>query len=186
MVRIGLLSIVLLPLAACGSDSDRPNEPDVQATNATVEEVAEQVREAGAGDQFIRPGKWVSELRFEEMAVPGMPAGTTDRLNDMIAGGQSFESCLTEEQARRPSEQFFAGRNNNCRYENFTMDGGRIDATMRCTQDGAQQVMQMEGDYSPDSYNLRMTSRVRGNDGDMRVRMRIDAKRVGDCDPAAE
>lgn len=187
-MRHAFLLIALLPLAACGRDSEPGTEggPDVQATNATVEEVAEQVREASEDEQFIRPGKWVSQVRFDEMSAPGMPAGTADRMNEMLGTGQSFESCLTEEEARRPSERFFAGGDNQCRYENFTMGGGKIDATMRCTQDGSAQTMVMQGSYSPDRYDLRMTSRIEGEQGDVRVRMRIDARRVGECDAAEE
>ena len=186
MIRHALLLIGLVPLAACGSQSERAAEPDVQATNATVEEVAEQVREAGADEQFIRPGKWLSQLRFEEMKVPGIPEGAAERMNEMIGGDKTFESCLTEEEASRPSEQFFAGKDNQCRYENFTRGGGRIDATMRCTQEGSAQVMQMEGSYSPDSYALTMTSTVEGAAAGMRMRMRIDARRVGECEAPAE
>jgi hypothetical protein len=187
MKPVAALLLAALPLAACGSET--ATEPEINASNASVEEVAEQVREASAGEQFIRPGKWLSQVRFEEMNAPGVPAGAAERLNEM-AGGQTFESCLTEEQSRRPNEDFFSGRpGNQCRYEKFTMGDGKIDATMRCSHDGAEQVMQMEGSYSPDSYQLRMTSNlagVPGAPGNMQMRMRIDAKRVGECDAPAD
>lgn len=187
--RAALLAVCLaLPLAACGSGSEPADDADVQATNATVEEVAEQVREASGSEQFIRPGKWVSTLSIEEMTAPGMPAGAAEQMQGMLGQGESFESCLTGDQASRPNEQFFAGANRQCRYENFTMGDGKIEATMRCGGEGAAQVMEMEGSYSPDSYELQMTSVAPAGPGasdDMRMRMRIEARRVGECEPAA-
>jgi len=180
MVGRALLLLALVPLGAC-----RQSEPDVQATNASVEDVANQVRAASESERFIQPGKWLSTVKFEQMSAPGVPEGTADRMNEMLGQNQTFESCLSDEEAKRPSEQFFAGKDNQCRYENFTMGDGKIDATMRCSAGAGEQVMRMEGSYSPDSYSLRMTSAVEGAAGvagTLKMQMRIDAKRVGECD----
>ena len=175
-----LASAVLL--SACES------EPDVDARNASVEEVADQVRQASGSDQFIRPGKWVSTVTFEEMTAPGMPAGAAEQMKSMMGAGQSYESCLTEEQVARPSEDFFAGSNSQCRYDHFTMGAGKIDARMRCGEGGISQVMEMDGTYSPDGYQMRMATSFEGAPepaSGMTMRMRVDAKRVGECDAAA-
>lgn len=183
-MRLSLVPLALLvALTACGQE-----EPEIEATNASVEDVARQVREASADEQFIRPGKWVSQVRFEEMTAPGVPENVAREMNQMLQQSQTFESCLTEEQAKRPREDFFTGSDSQCRYENFTMGDGRIDATMRCSQGDATQVTQMTGSYAPDSYQLQMASTVEGvagaSAGDMSLKMRIDAKRVGECTPA--
>lgn len=181
MRRVVILASILFPLGACES------EPDVEARNASVEEVAEQVRQASGSDQFIRPGKWVSNVTFEEMIAPGMPPGAVEQMRSMMGGGQSDESCLTEEQVARPDEDFFAGSNNQCRYDHFTMGNGRIDAKMRCGEGEIRQVMEMEGTYSPESYQMRMATSFEGAPepaSGMTMRMRIDADRVGECDPA--
>ena len=187
MMRPALWLFAVLPLAACQSESGTESDPDVQATNASVEEVAEQVREASEGEQFIRPGRWVSTVRFEEFSAPGIPEDAAEGMNRALGDAQSFENCLTEEETQRPNERFFAGADNQCRYENFTMGGGKIDATMRCTSaGGAAQVMRMQGSYSPDSYQLSTTSTVDGPGGQMTMRMRIEAKRAGECKPAEQ
>ena len=41
-------------LAACN------NDPEVSAKNASVEEVADKVADAGGTGNFVRPGKWES------------------------------------------------------------------------------------------------------------------------------
>jgi hypothetical protein len=175
--------VPLIFLAACGP------EPDVDARNASVDEVAEEVRKAGNSERFIGPGRWVSTVTFEEMTAPGMPPQAAEQMKQMMGQGQQFESCLTEEEADRPSEEFFAGSSNDqCRYEHFTMGNGKIDAKMRCEQGGVTQVMAMEGSYSPDSYQMRMTTSFEGAPepaSEMRMRMRIDAKRAGECEAAA-
>lgn len=181
--RISLLVAAAALLAGCSQ------EPGVDARNASVEEVAEQVRQAGNGEAFIRPGKWVSTVTFEEMTAPGMPPQVAEQMRQRMGEGRRYESCLTEEQAQRPSEDFFAQNNEQCRYEHFTMKGGNIDAQMRCAQGDFSQVMEMEGSYSPDSYQMRMTTSFDGAPepaGDMRMRMRVDAERVGECDPAEQ
>ena len=178
---IAALLLASLPLAACNS------EPEVSATNASVEEVAKKVRDAGAGTSagFIRAGKWSSRVTVEEVTAPGMPAELAERMKSSIGSGQSHESCLTEEEVKRPTEDFFAGKNNSCRYDHFNMGDGKIDAKMRCAQGGMNQVMEMAGTYSPDSYRMRMSTATEGGGGPaegMSMRMRVDARRVGACD----
>ncbi len=177
-MRRAVLIAAIVALAGCNS------EPEIEATNASVEEVANQVREASGKDQFIRPGRWVSTVTIEDVSAPGMPAQAAQQLKGMMGEGQRFETCLTEEQAQRPREDFFAGANRQCRYDHFTMGDGKIDAQMRCAQGGASQVMKMSGTYSPSSYEIRMTSSLEDAEGPgagMAMRMRVNAERAGEC-----
>lgn len=180
MNRSSLPIAVAALLAACGS------EPDVEVTNASVGEVAREVADASrGGGSMIRPGKWQSTMRVESFDAPGMPDSVKSAMRSMNERSQVYESCLTAEQAQRPSEDFFAGKDNRCRYDHFTMGGGKIDAKMRCSQGGMNQVMELAGNYSPTSYSMRMTSSTEGGEGpaaSVRMQMRVDAKRVGECD----
>ena len=181
MRRAAIFIAALTPLAACDGG------PEVDARNATPEEVAEQVREATDDEQFVRPGKWQSKVTIEELEMPGMPAEVAAGMKKMMAQHQerTSESCLTEEDAKRPNEDFFAGKDNNCRYEHFTMGGGKIDAKMRCSADGgASQVMEMAGTYSPESYQMRMATRTEGaGTPGMTMKLKVDSTRIGACDP---
>ena len=172
---------LILPLAMlAGCDSS----PEVDARNASVEEVAEQVRESGVDGQWVRPGLWSTTVTLAEVDMPGMPAEVRDRMRETMRA-QSHEACLTEAEAKKPSEDFFAGANRNCRYDHFRMDDGKLDARMSCQAEGMTQQMEMSGTYRPDSYTVSMTTRAEGpataGMGAMTMKMNVESKRVGDC-----
>jgi hypothetical protein len=168
-----------LPLTACN------NGPQIRADNASVEDVAEQVADAGGSEVFVRPGKWESRVHIEKFDLPGAPPEAKTAMRGMHDKAMVSESCLTPEEAKRPKEDFFAGKNKNCRYDHFTMGNGKIDAVMKCTGEGLAQTMAMKGTYSPDAYQMRMSMKADagvGPPGGMTMTMRVDAKRVGECD----
>jgi hypothetical protein len=176
MKSAAILIAGALPLAACNKG------PEVKAENATGEQVAKQVADAGGAGSFVRPGRWESKVTIEEMTIPGMSADMSSQMKSFNGRMETDVSCLSEEDARRPKEDFFAGENKNCRYDRFTMAGGKIDAVMKCTGEGAAQTMTMQGSYSPNTYNMRMTMQGGGEDvAGMSMKMRVDAKRVGQC-----
>ncbi len=180
MKRVALIA-GMAALAACNKS------PQVDAKNASVAEVAQKVREAGADGSFVSPGKWQSKVTIEEFEVPGMPPEMAQRMKATMAKFQnrSFETCLTKEEAKRPKEDFFTGRNDRCRYDHFTMGGGKIDAQMRCGgESGGTQVMTMVGTYSPDAYEMRMAMTREGGPpsaAGTTMKMRIEAHRAGEC-----
>lgn len=169
-----------LPLAACSKSAT------VHETNASVDEVANKVREASAGDSFIRAGQWKSTVTIEQFAMPGVPAQAATRVREAMAQNQPREltSCLTPEEAKQPKGNFFTG-NDQCRYDHFTMGGGKIDAAMRCSGGaGGTQLMTMTGTYSSDRYQMQMAMTgedMPGNASGMKMRMRVDARRTGEC-----
>jgi len=79
---------------------------------------------------------------------------------------------------------FFTGADKNCTYEHFNWGGGKIDLKLVCKHEQATTTMAMAGTYTPDNYELTMTStnNAAGAAGDMTMTMKVDAKRVGDCD----
>ncbi len=181
MRRTAMTIVALTALAACNKQGE------VSAKDASVAEVAEKVRKAGAGESFVRPGLWESKITIEQLDVPGMPPEMAGKMKSMMAEKQMNASrhCLTPEDVKRPTEDMFAGQNKQCRYDHFNMGGGKIDAVMRCGDKNASQVMQMSGTYSPDSYQMRMANTVeagaKGAQGAMAMKMRIDARRIGEC-----
>jgi hypothetical protein len=174
-----LLAAAAAVVAGCG------RQPKIDETNASVAEVADKVREAGADRSFVRPGLWQSKVTIEQLDMPGMPPDMAQRMKATMAArqGQAFEACLTADDVAKPKEDFFAGGNNQCRYEHFTMGGGKIDAIMHCGKDQGSQTMKMAGTYSPDSYALQMANTFQSSSDQpaMQMQMRVDARRVGEC-----
>ena len=173
-----LLALPLTMLAACDSS------PEVKLDNAKPSEVAAKIREAVGDSDYVRPGKWTTSITIDEINIPGMPPEFAAKMKQQKVAARDVESCLTPEQAKMPKEGVFAGVDKSCRYDRFTMDDGKIDAAMRCTQNQTVQTMTMTGTYSPDRYDMRMASEVGGTGprSGTTMKMKVEAKRIGDCD----
>ena len=178
---IGLM-LCAAALAACNKG------PDVNVRNASVGEVAEKVEQSGiANETFLRAGEWKVTGTMEEMNVPGMPPQAQEEMKRVMGQvrNTSYEYCVTPEEAKRPREKMFAGKDaDHCRYEHFTVGGGKFDAAMRCEAKNGSQPMTMavNGTYSPDSYQTHVSMNVEGGpQGAMSMKMRSEAHRVGEC-----
>jgi hypothetical protein len=180
MRQAALMIAATLALGACS------REPSIDEKDASPEEIAQKMRESGRDQSFIRAGLWRSKVTIEQFDMPGMPPEMAERMKAMMAQNQEhdFETCLTPEDVKRPKEDFFAGKNNQCRYEHFKMSGGKIDAAMNCAKDGLTHSMRMAGTYSPESYQMQTAMKAssgKGEEGAMSMTMRIEANRVGEC-----
>ena len=176
-------AIALVLLASCN------RSPSITATNATGAEVAGKIAAAGGTESFIRAGKWSTTVTMDAMTIPGMPPEAAARMKSATSAAHSVEACVTPEEARKPTAEMFNGNSDSCRYDHFTMGGGKIDMVMRCTGKGPEQkvaqVMTMTGSYTPDSYQMVMNSRTDPGTGGaqpMTMSMHLAAKRLGDCD----
>jgi hypothetical protein len=179
-MKLLLLALPLIALAACDTG------PKVEADNAKPSEVAEKMRDAVGGETFVRPGKWLSTVTIQDMDMPGMPPEFSAKMREAMVARQ-VETCLTPDQAKRPKGDFFAA-DKSCQYDHFEMRGGKLDAAMRCEHDGMSQATTMTGDYSPDAYQMTMSTKMEGTgpQSGMTMKMQVAAKRIGDCDkPAA-
>jgi predicted small lipoprotein YifL len=177
MKRLALI-LPLVALAACGSD------PEVKADNAKPSEGATKMREAAGKGSFVRPGKWEQTVSLLKMEAPGMPPEARQYMQRAMDKVQVHSVCLSKEQAEKPREDFFTGADKNCTYEHFNWGDGKIDLKLICKHQQATTTMAMAGTYTPDNYVLTMTStnNAAGAAGDMVMTMKVDAKRVGDCD----
>jgi len=180
-------SLVLLActaaLAACNKG------PEVDVKNASVGEVAEKVREAAGDGNLISPGRWETKVSVLDIDMPGMPPQFAARMKESIGKvqGGNLATCLTEADVKKPKGDFFARGAKNCRYDHFTMSGGKIDAAMSCTNPGpggtpTTMAMTVVGSYSSDSYEADMTMNATGGpQGGMKMRSHTESHRVGEC-----
>ena len=177
--RFVILAAAAMPLAACDSG------PSVSAENASAEEVAAKVADAGGTASFVSPGRWESKVTFEEMSMPGMTPEMAAQMKSIQGQVETDVSCLTPEEAAKPKEDFFGG-DGDCTYERFTMAGGKIDAAMTCESGGSTQSTVMKGNYSANAFDVRMTAKGSGEDAGMSMTMSMEARRVGECDGSEE
>ncbi|MDV3455643.1 DUF3617 domain-containing protein [Sphingomonas sp. HF-S4] len=174
-----LLLLAPLALAACNSGSK------VEATNASVEEVANQVAASGAAPQ-LSPGRWEGSATILSMEIPGMPPEAAAQMKSAMGTATPFASCLTPEQAKKPAADFFAGgAQKDCTYEKFTMADGKLDAKMQCKSSGMTIDMTMDGKFASDNFQLAMTSKSAGIPGQPAsahtMNMKMEARRTGEC-----
>ena len=183
-MRVFLAVVAVAALAACN------RSPTVEATNATGAEVAAKLQAAGGAESFVRPGKWATNVTIDSMDAPGLPPEAKTAMRNATANVHAVESCVTPEEARKPTPEMFNGKSDNCKFSHFKMGGGRIDMEMRCAGEGegqhVAQLMKMTGTYSPDAYSMAMTSTTDAGApemGAMTMKMHLESKRLGDCDP---
>ena len=173
------LTAVMLAMLAAACDSG-----EVQMKNASISEVAEEMRGARA-DSFVNPGKWQQTATLISIEAPGMPPEAREMMGKAMGDAQVHEVCLTPEQAKSPREDFFTGADQNCRYEHFNWGDGKIDLKLNCKHPNATQTMVLVGDYKPDSYTMTMTATNEGGGPaeQMVMTMKVDAERTGECTP---
>jgi Protein of unknown function (DUF3617) len=160
--------------------------PTVELHNATANQVATAVKQSGvmSTDTMIEPGLWQSKVTVQEMNIPGLPAQYAEKMKQSMAEhrNQASSHCVTAADVKKPKEDFF-GADKSCKYEHFTMGGGKIDIQMVCKEEASTQTTNMAGTYTPTSYSMDMSSKGSGEDmqGGMSMKMHVDSQRVGEC-----
>src|SRR4029079_9934915 len=122
----------ILTLAACNKG------PEVDLHNASGNQVSTAVQQsiATTGNTMVQPGLWESEVSVLEMNVPAIPPQYADRMKQEPAKhrNNSNRHCIKPEDVKKPKEDFF-GADKSCRYDHFTMGGGKIDIQMTCKEE---------------------------------------------------
>ena len=170
--------MIAATLALAGCDQGKVDEK-----NATPAEVASAVAKADAIK--FTPGRWESTVTVASMEMPGMPPEARSGMQGALGKQSSYATCLTKQAAEKPAADFFAKDAKDCTYDHFTMGGGKIDAAMRCSKDGASRneiAMSMAGTYDPTHYDMAMETRIEaGVAGPMTMKMKVASAHVGAC-----
>ena len=176
-MRLPLLPLValstVLALAGCGSGKT------VTATNESVSDVAKKVSEAGLK---FNPGRWESTMKFVKLEMEGMPPEAKEMMSKILGKDRTFATCLSKEEAEKPDAKFFGQADARCKYDNFAMGGGKIDAKMTCKAEQGAQTMTMQGNYPAESYQMTMSINGAGPQGKaMSMQMEVSSKHNGAC-----
>lgn len=165
-----------LTLAACGGD-------EVSMTNASPAEVAKKVDAAG-GMRF-KPGKWEMTIQTVSVDIPGLEGEMKKQMSDMMLKKvQAHTSCITKKQAESPPAEVIARSQGRCKYENFQMDGGKIDGTLVCPAQGMSGAMKMRvvGTFDDESFAIDNDMEATAQGGPaMKIKAKSSGKRIGDC-----
>lgn len=169
----------VLCLTACNKG------PKVDLHNATGNEVSQAVKQSGvmSSDTMVEPGLWQSKTVIQEMNMPGIPAQYAAQMKQRIAEhrNDTDNHCIKPEDVKKPKEDFF-GADKSCRYDHFTMGGGKIDVAMVCHNEDSTQKMNVTGSYTPTSYAIDTSmSGSGGGENGMSMKMHVDARRIGEC-----
>ncbi|MCE7795918.1 DUF3617 domain-containing protein [Sphingobium sufflavum] len=178
--RVARVGVLAAALAGCDSKT-------VTADNASKAEIAAKVKQSGIVEEnFITPGRWRMVMTITDMTIPGMPPEMAKKLKGNLGQSRNFEHCVTAQEAKKPSEDFFSGdKAAACRYDHFTMGGGKVSMVMQCAHETGRQTVRMDGRYAPDQYDMTMVSTTQGKPGSpiggMSFNARLAAKRLGVC-----
>ncbi len=171
-----LMPLTALALAACGGN-------EVSMTNASPEEVAKKVDAAG-GARF-RPGKWEMTVQTLSVDIPGLEGAMKQQMTEMMLKKvQTHTSCITKKQAESPPAEVIARSQGRCKYENFQMDGGRIEGTLVCPAQGMGGAMKMRvaGTFDDESFAIDNDMEATAPNGPaMKIKAKSSGKRIGDC-----
>lgn len=163
MRKLALVTVTIL--AACSGGGDQESE------NKAVPETNQ-----------LTPGLWemTTQVSGIDMAYKDVKAPDASKMST------TFRTCITEEQAKQPPAEAFAGKadgKSNCKYDNFYMSRGRINASMIC-QPG-NQAMNIDGQYTADSMDMTMElSTYQGTADDMKMSAKLSGRRISESCPA--
>lgn len=166
--RLACCALLLLLAASCG----RKGEEGMSA-----DEVADRM-----SAMKIEPGQWEAVNEILSVEAPGVPA---DALREMAGKTTKVSSCVTPEEAAKPSANFLvAQKNSDCAYQDFSLKDGRMTGRMRCTggQIPGTVTMKIAGDYSSRRYAMNMDMKADVVPGvAMTIKARTTGRRTGDC-----
>lgn len=159
------MAALMLGLAACNSNEG------VTAKDASVEDVAQAIAKS---DIALSPGRWETSVSMNGKALP-VPG----------ADKEAMATCLTKADIEKMDEKMMQKPMESCKYDSFTMAGGKIEGAMSCNPpegQGAAMKMTMGGTYTPETYDLEMTTEISMGGKSQTTKMQVASRRVGECD----
>ena len=178
MRHVIIIAAVMLP--GC-------NKGTVDEKNASVEQVAKAIAGASSETRFT-PGRWETSVSVTGIDAPNLPPQAMAGAKSAMGKAHLVSTCLSPEDAAHPEKNFFSRDVKNCRYDHFTMGGGKIDAALSCGGPAAglasapQSSVKMAGTYDPTHYNMTMATRAeQGPGGAMTINMAMTSHLAGAC-----
>jgi Protein of unknown function (DUF3617) len=129
---------------------------------------------AGAG--IVQPGLWQTTSTVSAVDMPGAPP----EVAAMMKGHPNvFTHCVTPDEAAKDPRALLAS-DKSCTFKNYSMAGGKLNATMVCQQHGGTMTVTSSGSYTPTSYAATSHMVMTGNGG-MNMTASVSSKLIGAC-----
>jgi hypothetical protein len=176
---VGSVALALL-LAGCGgSNADADGDGKI-----SVKEAAAEIERKG-GAMKPKPGQYKGTTELVSLEMPDSPPEVKQMLEGMMGKEpQVMEFCLTKEEADKGFQSLAeASQNDDCSFEKFDIDGGKIDAKMNCSaKDKSKATITLTGKGSETSSEMTMVMDAKGPDGKtMKMTMKTSQERIGEC-----
>ncbi|MBA3940179.1 MAG: hypothetical protein C0520_03100 [Sphingopyxis sp.] len=106
-------------------------------------------------------GSWKTEVKVEKFEVEGLPPELKAAMDQRMQQAQTFEECLTEEQAAKEDIAGELSKNSGtgqCDWTKKDISGGKIDIAGTCAgPTGEKQELAMVGTVGPKKTDIRVT-----------------------------
>lgn len=173
-----IIMTAALAIGACSKPTPGTAAKDGNGAASSANAAGTATASAGS-DVQLNPGEWETAV---EMSATGLPPSVAAAMKGTKA---VHRSCITPEQARRPSGDMFSGKKDkNCTYEGFQASGGTLKGTVVCKAEGGDGTtrMTMDGHYGGDSFDVAMNMSTTGGPvSGMEMKTRTVGHRVGPC-----
>lgn len=174
IVRTLILAVGIGALAACGPKSDGPKD-------------VEEVKEEAAKLQTPEPGQYRQTMEMTEFEVPGMSKEAAEQMKSMMKASQVSTFCLTKADAEKGFRDMFKdiGKDQQCSYSKFDVDGGTLDAQMDCQAKGqGKAAMKLNGTVTRTGSDVTVAMDMTGQPApmqSMKMTMHVASQRLGEC-----
>lgn len=163
-MRLRTIALTALILAACGrNETPTANEKQPAPAPAAIE-----------------PGLYRQATTLLEFKDPSLKGDEATAAAKAIGTTQTADRCVTPEMIDNPKAIVLSGAEQGCKVDKSVWEGGKIDLALTCPEDEQTRggSMSLTGTYDRDHYSLDMV--MRGGPDEV-TRMKVGAKRLGDC-----
>ncbi|MFN3989140.1 MAG: DUF3617 domain-containing protein [Erythrobacter sp.] len=172
-MRKAALWASVVMLAACSGEGQVDADGDGAISGSEA---------AGAAAAMPKPeaGLYRATITMTGIDIPGMGADMKGHGGGMTT---TNEYCLTKADVENGFEEMMKrGQDGSCRYDKFSVAGGKLDAVMLCQTDEGEARMEMTGTATPtgSQFDAKMNMDLDGR-GNGTMRFSAKHERIGDC-----
>jgi hypothetical protein len=111
-------------------------------------------------------------------------AGTEPKTGAQPPKPVTVSSCITPEQVAKPQPALFVESKGTCNYETFYMSSGRLNFTMKCTEEGTSVAAIVDGNYTATTLEAVVDTVVYVPGSQVNNSAKLTGRRVGECTAA--